>query len=448
VLELSPAQAKFVVKATKRYNAAPGAVRSGKTIAASVCFAEKCTQQLAGEVVAIARNPVSAYLNIFAPLMRADLFGSFAGTVSYTPGARFGKVCGKRVWVFGSSDIRSADRLKGLTASAIIVDELTTIDKMMFEQAMLRMSLPESQLWATTNPAGPSHWAKLTLIDRAAELDAYVQDFQLTDNPVLPDDIIAAYHREHSGSDYERNILGRWANAEGCVYRMFSRERHVVDIVPAVKRWIAVGIDWGLSDATHALLIGAGSDGRLYVVAEWVYDGLVSSRDLDSRAIAAELVDDWLMGIPVPGAGFRGISARYNTELMFVTGHDAKGLRNSLRTNMGIMAHAADSSHGSARTGIDTVSKLFNTDQLMVHSSCRQLISDLEQYAWDPHGQDVPAHAHSHGPDALRYGITRTRQHWDRLLAVPLLSAPMPPDSQPYEATFSEYAMPLGSWRR
>ena len=65
-----------------------------------------------------------------------------------------------------------------------------------------------------------------------------------------------------------------------------------------------------------------------------------------------------------------------------------------------------------------------------------------------PARQDVPAHAHSHGPDALRYGITRTRQYWDRLLAVPLLSAPMPPAGLPYEATFSEYAMPMGSWRR
>lgn len=51
-------------------------------------------------------------------------------------------------------------------------------------------------------------------------------------------------------------ILTPFSLAEGVVYDMFDEARHVVDILPAIRHWTCVGLDYGTINPVRALLIG------------------------------------------------------------------------------------------------------------------------------------------------------------------------------------------------
>ena len=93
--------------------------------------------------------------------------------------------------------------------------------------------------------------------------------FSLDDNPALDPEYVAWLKATHVGLWFRRFILGDWRFAEGAVYDMFDDTRHVVDILPPMSDWLCVSVDDGTTNPLHALLIGLGVDGTLYVVAEW-----------------------------------------------------------------------------------------------------------------------------------------------------------------------------------
>ena len=60
--------------------------------------------------------------------------------------------------------------------------------------------------------------------------------------------------------------------------------------------------------------------------------------------------------------------------------------------------------------GIGFTSQLMSLGQLRIHTSCRDLIRELQGYAWDSEksereGRDVVLKVDDHSCDALRYGL-------------------------------------------
>src|SRR5690606_28784979 len=125
-----------------------------------------------------------------------------------------------------------------------------------------------AKFFGTTNPDSPFHWLKRDYLDRAGELDLRHWQFTLHDNPNLPRGYVEALEREYTGLWRKRFVLGLWVAAEGAIYDMFDPEIHVVDLLARmVEHW--VGIDYGTTNPTVFLLVGQGTDDRLYVVDEW-----------------------------------------------------------------------------------------------------------------------------------------------------------------------------------
>jgi Terminase RNaseH-like domain len=66
--------------------------------------------------------------------------------------------------------------------------------------------------------------------------------------------------------------------------------------------------------------------------------------------------------------------------------------------------------------GIRLVASLLGTGRLLIHSSCKNLISQLQSYSWDEKaadkGEDKPAKVDDHATDALRYALCTTRSIW------------------------------------
>jgi phage terminase large subunit len=70
--------------------------------------------------------------------------------------------------------------------------------------------------------------------------------------------------------------------------------------------------------------------------------------------------------------------------------------------------------------GIRLVSSLLASGRLLIHQSCKHLISEMQSYSWDEKaaakGEDSPVKVNDHGADALRYAINTTRSVWRNLI--------------------------------
>lgn len=413
-LPLSRKQLRSIGQATARVNIWHGSVRSGKTIASLLAFViAVATAGPSGLIIICGRSLQTIERNVFEPLQDAALFGPLARHVHHTRGATTATILGRTVHLIGAADTRAEGRLRGLTAQLAYVDEATLLPEGFWTQLLARLSVPGARLFATTNPDSPRHWLKTGYLDRAAELNLRAWHFRLSDNPSLSPEYIADLTAEYVGLWRRRMIDGAWVVAEGAIYDMWDEAAHVVDTLPAMRRyWL--GVDYGTTNPFAALLLGEGVDDRLYVCAEWRHDSRATHRSMTDAQYSAAL-RKWLADYRPPGAPAaapRGVTPEWT----FVDPSAA-----SFSTQLW-----ADGHPGIARAtndvadGIRSVSALLAAGRLLVHSSCDGLLTELPGYSWDPaaadKGEDKPIKANDHSLDALRYVVHSTAHEWRHLL--------------------------------
>lgn len=78
------------------------------------------------------------------------------------------------------------------------------------------------------------------------------------------------YERLYSGAFYDRFVLGKWTTADGLIYPMFSKERHVVVQAPECDRYY-ISCDYGTVNPSSFGLRGH-CDGVWYRLQEYYYD--------------------------------------------------------------------------------------------------------------------------------------------------------------------------------
>ncbi|WP_327335861.1 PBSX family phage terminase large subunit [Streptomyces sp. NBC_01324] len=407
-LPLSRKQVDFVGRSTARINLAHGSVRSGKSIAVTLAFFIAVAQAPAsGLILIVGRSLQTIERNVLEPMQDPELFGPLARFVIHTRGATTAVILGRVVHLVGASDARAEGRLRGLTACLAMADELTLLPEGFVKQLLGRLSVPNARLFASTNPDGPSHWVRRDFLSRESELNMRSWHFTLKDNPSLTREYIDNLSTEYTGLWRKRFLEGLWVAAEGAIYDMWDEDRHVVDIIPQIHRWIALGIDYGTTNAFAAVLLGLGNDRRLYVASEWRYDARHQRRQLTDVEYS-ERLRAWLDNVPRIG----------HVRPQFVTvDPSAASFSAQLRRDRLTPTPA----NNSVLDGIRTVSSLLASDRLKVHSSCRELIAEVSGYAWDDKaaekGEDKPIKAADHSCDALRYAVYTTRALWQHKLA-------------------------------
>ncbi|MFJ3665062.1 PBSX family phage terminase large subunit [Streptomyces sp. NPDC090106] len=416
-LPLSRKQIEAIAGSTSRIVLYSGAVRSGKTISSLLRFLIDVAQApRTGEIVVVAKTGQTAHRNLFTVLMNPDLFGPLAQQVQYTPGAPMAKILGRTVHVIGANDERAEAKLRGMTCCLIMIDEATLIPETFWTMALSRLSVTGAKLLATTNPDSPSHWLRANFIEND-RIDMRLFEFALDDNPALDPAYVEAIRAEYVGIWYRRFILGEWCAAEGAVFDMFDRSRHVVDILPPITRWLALGVDYGTSNPTHAVLLGIGMDECLYAAADWRYDGRKAQRQLTDLE-TSERLREWLGSVRPPGARERGIQPG-----MVAVDPSAASFHAQLRRD-GLAPRPA---HNKVLSGIRILMALFAADKLRVHSSCKELLKEIDGYVWDPkateRGEDAPLKQNDHGVDALRYAVKTTQHIWRPQIDIPLSQA-------------------------
>ncbi|MFD0210822.1 PBSX family phage terminase large subunit [Streptomyces hirsutus] len=412
----SPKQILSIKWANRRICCWEGAVSSGKTIAslwAWLMFVDSASTS--GELVMIGKTRDSVYRNVLQPLMNPEIFEDLALQVDYNPGAPTARIFGRLVHVIGANDVKAETKIRGMTCVGAYVDELTLLPETFWEMLRTRMRAPGARIYATTNPDAPTHWFKEKYIDDPeTRRSMKVFSFQLDDNIHLEPEYVADIKASHQGLFYRRFIEGQWCAAEGAVFDMFDRARHVVDILPPITRWLALGIDYGTSNPTHAVLVGFGNDGCLYAAAEWRYDGRKAQRQI-TDVEASERLRAWLSTVSPPGTRERGVRPD-----IIAVDPSAASFHVQLRAD-GLSPRPA---HNKVLSGIRILMALFAADKLRIHSSCKELLKEIDGYVWDPkateRGEDAPLKQNDHGVDALRYAIKTTQHIWRPQIDIPL----------------------------
>lgn len=404
---------------------ADGAIRSGKTVCMSLSFVFWAMESFSGQNFAMCGKTIGSFRRnvlFWLKLMlksrgykvadhRADnLVEISRGDVT------------NYFYIFGGKDERSQDLIQGITLAGVFCDEVALMPESFVNQATGRCSVDGSKYWFNCNPDGPYHWFKVNWIDKAigylgkkkvtrlqedAEKNGeqpelkkllYVH-FTMDDNLSLSEEIKARYRSMYTGVFFKRYIMGLWAMAEGIIYDMFDKDKHVVDteaLARAYKErtkrefWTSeqyVGCDYGTQNPTAFLLWNKAADGRWYCRKEYYYSGRDKGRQKTDKEFSDDLTH-WLSGEKIHAVVLDPAAASFKAQLE-KDGYKVKKAKNDVLD------------------GIRFVATLLNRGSIFIDKSCDNLVKEFASYIWDvkagERGEDKPVKEHDHALDALRY---------------------------------------------
>ena len=371
---------------------ADGAIRSGKTIAMIVGFVLWSVKCHSGQNFIISGKSIGALKrNVVAPLQQ--ILRTLRIDFTYHRSENYLAFGGNTYYLFGANNEASQDVLVGLTAAGWFADQIELHPQSFIEQAVGRCSIAGSKYWWNCNPDSPYHHVKVELIDKAKAKRLVYLHFDLDDNLTLSEGVKARYRRMYSGVFYKRMILGLWVAAEGAIYDMFDPAVHVLDAVPpdvSISQYF-IGIDYGTTNPTVFLLLGKGSDDRLYVVDEYRWDSVKRQAQKTDKQYSGDLWQ-WIgdrLGEHLPKLRWVFFPPDANSFRIQVF-HDHMALR-------GKIAVADD----AVLDGIRRTGSLLSAGRLVMLRRCVGLIQEMVGYSWDSKkqaiGQDAPLKVADHG---------------------------------------------------
>jgi PBSX family phage terminase large subunit len=387
-MRLSKKQLDFLVKSHGRINIAHGAVRSGKTFIFNVRWLDYIANDsppgllmMVGKTIrSLERNVLMGNMGLF------ELIGE--GNYKYNRSTGELNIGNRTIICIGAADESSEAKIRGLTLSGALCDEVTLYPKNFVEQLLARCSTAGSKLFWNCNPDHPLHYIKTQYLDDI-EIKDLVRSFHflMDDNPALSQEYIEALKRTTHGVFYQRNILGQWARAEGLIYDCFNPQRHVLDNISVAFDRYYVSVDYGTMNPCTFILVGVKGDTH-FLLKEYYYDGRASN---GRQKTDDEYADDFAS---------------------FVHGYKLSGIAVDPSAASFIAALRKRKFHitpakNSVLDGIRTTATFIALDKLFVHKSCENTIKELQSYSWDlkasQQGEDKPLKTQDHAMDALRY---------------------------------------------
>lgn len=381
-MSLSNKQLQSIQESTKRLNIWVGAVRSGKTYASISKLIRVLRTGVPGDVMIIGVNRDSIQRNVLLHLYRE---------LGYpVPGLKTtqDKLYGRNVYFVGAHDESAVRRIQGSTLAYAYLDEAAALPEPFWRMLLSRLSLEGSQLFATCNPEGTSHWLKKKYLDNDS-LDLISWHFGLDDNPTLSEEYKENLKKEYGhGSWYQRLILGNWYNSSGMIWDGFEDDNlYSNPFTP--PSFYCVGIDYGTSNATAAVL-GAFDPKKwpqIRIEEEYYYDSQKAGRTKTDAQLADDIYD-WLKYKSIQSIYVDPAAASFKAELR------QRGLP-VLDANNDVLC------------GIRIVGKFISHKNLVIHNGCKTLIEAIQSYIWDPkavdRGEDKPLKKFDHICDSLRY---------------------------------------------
>ena len=390
-MELSDKQKAFWLNANKRWNIKTGATRSGKTYLDYYMIPRRiraCTND--GLILLLGNTKGTLERNILCP-MRA-IWGNLVGTIgSDNKVTLFGRQC----YALGADKVNQVTKIQGAGFQYVYGDEITTWHQDVFQMLKSRLDKPNSCFDGTCNPDNPNHWLKAFLESSA---DIYQQAYIIDDNPFLSPLFVEALKREYAGTVYyDRFILGKWALAEGLVYPMFNKDKHVIRCLP----WEGdkkekpkykdsgeyyVSVDYGTINPTSMGLWRI-YDGVAYRVKEYYFDSRREKRQKTDEEYYQDLCE-FVEGKEIAAIIIDPSAASFIT---LIRRHGRFSVRKA---------------NNDVLDGIRTTSTFLNAGQIKVHEACTDSIREYGAYRWDEKSTDDRVlKENDHAMDDTRYFV-------------------------------------------
>lgn len=413
---MSRAQLLSVADCTKAKIALwSGAVRSGKTFISLFAFLFAVLRApRTGNIIIVGRTLDTINGNIFSLLTNPEIFGTLTKYISYTPGAKSAQILGRTVHLYGANDASSETKIRGLTVCLAYVDEATILPEGFWKMLVTRLSVDGARLLATTNPGSKNHWLRKEWILKASEKNLIHFAFTMNDNPSLSEEFKRDMQASFAGVFYKRFIEGLWTNAAGAIYPMWDDDTHLIKHadLPPIKRTLAVGMDYGTTNTTVALLLGLTDEPqpRLVLIDEWHYSSSEHHGETIPDIELSRKFREWLKakhgpeGIYVPAPEFVFLDP------------SAASMRAQLHTDR-ITPWAADN---TVLDGIADIANLLAQGKLIVTDKCVTFLAEVTEYEWDEkasdEGRDEVVKRDDHAMDAARYAIRSSIGQWQHVV--------------------------------
>lgn len=396
---------------TKKIAIWSGAVSAGKTYVSLYAFLFAILDAPAGgRIIIVGRTLDTIQTNIFTLLTDPAIFGDLTKYVKYTPGAKTAQILGRTVYLYGANNAESETKIRGMTVALAYVDEATILPEGFWDMLMTRLRIRGARCLATTNPGSKNHWLRKKWILKADEKNVIHFAFTMDDNPSLDPEYVRDTKAQFAGVFYQRMIQGLWTNAEGAVYPMWSEAKHLIkhEDLPPIARTLAVGIDYGTTNPTVALLLGITDEpqSRLVLIDEWHYSAAEHHGETIPDIELSRQLREWLrkdhgtdqVYVPQP-------------EYVFLD-PSAASLRSQLHHD-NLTSHAAKN---DVLKGIQTLGSLLAQGKLLVTDRCVLFLEEVTEYEWDSkaadEGEDAVVKRDDHAMDGARYAVQSTIGQW------------------------------------
>lgn len=251
------------------------------------------------------------------------------------------------------------------------------------------------QIILTCNPDAPTHWIKRRLIDGG---EAAVYYSNAADNWHNPSDY-QTWLGTLTGVDHDRLVLGKWTQATGLVYDVWS-DGPVGGNVTEDAEYVPDGgsVYWACDDGyagsrddktghftadSHPrvfLLVQERADGRLCVFWEDYRVKALSDQHIAAIAELPYPAPDYV-ALDSSAAELRG---RLQAAGYYTRGKPAK-VDESIKVTRRMLAADAN-----------------GVRRITVHPRCKHLRAEMASYRYDPQ-TEAPVKQYDHGCDALRY---------------------------------------------
>ena len=265
-MQFTKKQNEYITNATHRWNIKTGAVRSGKSYIDTAYTIPARIRERIGKpgltvIFGVSRDTIER--NVLQPMR--EIYGS--GLVGTINNRNMAWICGENAYCLGAEKVSQVAKVQGSSIKYAYGDEIAKWNREVFEMLKSRLDKSYSCFDGACNPENPTHWLK-EFID--SDVDIYLQQYRLFDNPFLPKDYVDNLCKEYSGTIYyDRLIEGKWKRAEGAIYRVFADdpERFIRPIKKSDIKEIRIGIDFGGNGSGHSFVATAiTTNGNIHTV--------------------------------------------------------------------------------------------------------------------------------------------------------------------------------------
>ncbi len=397
---ISAKQKKILAFPYSSYDAliCDGAVRSGKTSIEVVAFIDWAMREFSGQRFGICGKTVgSATENMVIPYISMH-YAKQRYTLNWRRSQKILEVrCGRKVnyfEVFGGRDESSFTLIQGRTLAGLLLDEVVLMPESFVNQALARCSVDGARMWFSCNPGNPSHWFKQEWINKREDRNALYLHFEMTDNPALSEKTLTRYQSMYSGVFYDRYIRGLWVMADGLVYPMFSKDRHILKKPVETEGDYYISSDYGIQNPNVFLLWRRERGTKRWICLKEDY---YSGRDERHQLTDGELVDrlDAMLGEIRPKRVIIDPSAA------------------SMKAELRRRGYYTQDAKNDVLDGISDVCSMLGSGDLAFMPCCENTIKEFGAYLWNEkavnRGEDAPLKESDHTMDATRYFVRTLR---------------------------------------